>query len=207
MDKSTVRADFTSETNFEHEMWTSCKEHKTSTKTWQSALIADGVSSRIITVSGTVTIATMSLVFFPLLAVVLLLFRSVTVRRTTAVSCSGEAPPIFSVDEYHVMTWALLSSDWFIVRAIVCEPEVLLLNEPWSLLDPIANGKIEELLSGLRNDCSVLIVARNMQHASQISDATALMYVGCRLEYGLTIDRLTRTKLPEIEDCFKGKFG
>ena len=94
-----------------------------------------------------------------------------------------------------------------IARAIASEPEVLLLDEPCSALDPIATGKIEELIDELRGEYSILIVTHNMQQASRISDSTALMYLGRLLEYGPTKDIFTRPKLSETEDYVTGRFG
>lgn len=94
-----------------------------------------------------------------------------------------------------------------IARAIASEPEVLLLDEPCSALDPIATGKIEDLISELRGEYSILIVTHNMQQASRISDYTALMYLGRLLEYGPTSDIFTRPILKETEDYVTGRFG
>ncbi len=94
-----------------------------------------------------------------------------------------------------------------IARAIASEPEVLLLDEPCSALDPIATGKIEELIGELRGEYSVLIVTHNMQQASRISDYTALMYLGRLLEYGSTVDMFTKPRLQETEDYVTGRFG
>src|SRR5476651_825490 len=82
-----------------------------------------------------------------------------------------------------------------IARAIAAEPEVLLLDEPCSALDPIATGKVEDLIHELRGAYSVLIVTHNMQQASRTSDYTALMYMGRLLEYGLTSDLYTKPRL------------
>ena len=94
-----------------------------------------------------------------------------------------------------------------IARAIASEPEVLLLDEPCSALDPIATGKIEDLIGELRGPYSILIVTHNMQQASRISDYTALMYLGRLLEYGPTADIFTRPRLRETEDYVTGRFG
>ncbi len=94
-----------------------------------------------------------------------------------------------------------------IARAIASEPEVLLLDEPCSALDPIATGKIEDLIGELSGEYSILIVTHNMQQASRISDYTALMYLGRLLEYGPTSDIFTRPKLQETEDYVTGRFG
>ena len=94
-----------------------------------------------------------------------------------------------------------------IARAIASEPEVLLLDEPCSALDPIATGKIEELIDQLRGEYSILIVTHNMQQASRISDYTALMYLGRLLEYGPTSSIFTRPILKETEAYVTGRFG
>ena len=77
-----------------------------------------------------------------------------------------------------------------IARAIAAEPEMLLLDEPCSALDPIATGKIEDLIQELRGSYSVLMVTHNMQQASRTSDYTAFMYLGRLLEYGPTARHL-----------------
>ena len=94
-----------------------------------------------------------------------------------------------------------------IARAIASEPEVLLLDEPCSALDPIATGKIEELIQELRGEYSVLIVTHNMQQASRISDYTAFMYLGRLIEYSPTTDMFTKPALRETEDYVTGRFG
>ncbi len=94
-----------------------------------------------------------------------------------------------------------------IARAIASEPEVLLLDEPCSALDPIATGKIEDLIGELRGEYSILIVTHNMQQASRISDYTALMYLGRLVEYGPTLDMFTKPQLQETEDYVTGRFG
>jgi phosphate transport system ATP-binding protein len=94
-----------------------------------------------------------------------------------------------------------------IARAIASEPEVLLLDEPCSALDPIATNKIEDLIGELRGEYSILIVTHNMQQASRVSDFTALMYLGRLVEYGPTSDMFTRPRLPETEDYVTGRFG
>ncbi len=94
-----------------------------------------------------------------------------------------------------------------IARAIASEPEVLLLDEPCSALDPIATGKIEDLIGELRGEYTILIVTHNMQQASRISDYTALMYLGRLVEYGPTLDIFTKPKLKETEDYVTGRFG
>jgi phosphate transport system ATP-binding protein len=94
-----------------------------------------------------------------------------------------------------------------IARAIASEPEVLLLDEPCSALDPIATGKIEDLIQELRGEYSILIVTHNMQQASRISDFTAFMYLGRLIEFGPTSEIFTRPKLRETEAYVTGRFG
>ncbi len=94
-----------------------------------------------------------------------------------------------------------------IARAIASEPEVLLLDEPCSALDPIATGKIEDLIRELRGEYSILIVTHNMQQASRVSDYTAFMYLGHLVEYGPTVDIFTRPRLAETNAYVTGRFG
>ncbi|NDC54658.1 MAG: phosphate ABC transporter ATP-binding protein [Planctomycetia bacterium] len=94
-----------------------------------------------------------------------------------------------------------------IARAIAAEPEVLLLDEPCSALDPIATGKIEDLIQELRGRYSVLIVTHNMQQASRTSDYTAFMYLGRLIEYGPTPEIFTKPILRETEAYVTGRFG
>ena len=94
-----------------------------------------------------------------------------------------------------------------IARAIAAEPEVLLMDEPCSALDPIATGKIEDLMESLKGSYTVLIVTHNMQQASRASDYTGFMYLGHLVEYGPTEDIFIRPKLPETADYVTGRFG
>jgi len=94
-----------------------------------------------------------------------------------------------------------------IARAIASDPEVLLLDEPCSALDPIATGKIEDLIDDLRGEYSILMVTHNMQQASRVSDYTAFMYLGHLIEYGPTVKLFTNPKLKETEDYVMGRFG
>jgi phosphate transport system ATP-binding protein len=94
-----------------------------------------------------------------------------------------------------------------IARAIAAEPEVLLLDEPCSALDPIATGRIEDLIEELKGAYSVLIVTHNMQQASRTSDYTAFMYLGRLIEYGPTPDIFRVPRLRETEDYVTGRFG
>jgi len=94
-----------------------------------------------------------------------------------------------------------------IARAIAAEPEVLLMDEPCSALDPIATGKVEELMYELRGKYTVVIVTHNMQQAARVSDYTAFMYLGRLIEYGPTSEIFTRPKLKETESYVTGRFG
>ncbi|MHB1034682.1 MAG: phosphate ABC transporter ATP-binding protein PstB [Pirellulales bacterium] len=94
-----------------------------------------------------------------------------------------------------------------IARAIAAEPEVLLMDEPCSALDPLATGKIEDLIDALRGAYSILIVTHNMQQASRTSDYTAFMYLGRVIEYGPTQDLFTKPKLKETDHYVTGRFG
>ncbi|MCA9297595.1 MAG: ATP-binding cassette domain-containing protein, partial [Phycisphaerales bacterium] len=94
-----------------------------------------------------------------------------------------------------------------IARAIVADPEVLLLDEPCSALDPIATLRIEELIHEIAERYTVLIVTHNMQQAARVSDFTAFMYLGRLVEYGRTEDLFHTPRLPETEDYVTGRFG
>ena len=94
-----------------------------------------------------------------------------------------------------------------IARAIVAEPEVLLLDEPCSALDPIATGRIEELIREISSRYTVLIVTHNMQQAARVSSYTAFMYLGKLMEYGPTEAIFSRPVLTETEQYVTGRFG
>jgi len=94
-----------------------------------------------------------------------------------------------------------------IARAIAAEPEVLLMDEPCSALDPIATGKIEDLIQGLKGSYTVLMVTHSMQQASRASDYTAFMYLGRLIEYGPTVEIFTKPHCRETEDYVTGRFG
>ncbi|MFA7494759.1 MAG: phosphate ABC transporter ATP-binding protein PstB [Acidithiobacillus sp.] len=94
-----------------------------------------------------------------------------------------------------------------IARAVAVKPEVILLDEPTSALDPIATLKIEELVSELRNQFTILIVTHNMQQAARVSDYTAFMYLGEMVEFGLTNQLFTNPSKKQTEDYITGRYG
>jgi phosphate transport system ATP-binding protein len=94
-----------------------------------------------------------------------------------------------------------------IARGIAIKPDVLLLDEPCSALDPISTGKIEELIVELKNDYTVVIVTHNMQQAARVSDLTAYMYLGDLVEVGETEQIFFKPKRQETEDYITGRFG
>ncbi|WP_372825736.1 phosphate ABC transporter ATP-binding protein PstB [Polaromonas sp.] len=94
-----------------------------------------------------------------------------------------------------------------IARGIAIKPEVLLLDEPCSALDPLSTAKIEELIAELKTDYTVVIVTHNMQQAARCSDYTAYMYLGDLIEFGATEDLFFKPKRRETEDYITGRFG
>ncbi len=94
-----------------------------------------------------------------------------------------------------------------IARALAVEPEVLLMDEPASALDPIATAKIEELIDELKQTYTIVIVTHNMQQAIRVSDFTAFFYLGELIEHGTTQQVFTRPAKRETEDYVTGKFG
>ncbi len=94
-----------------------------------------------------------------------------------------------------------------IARGIAIKPEVLLLDEPCSALDPISTGKIEELIHELKSDYTVMIVTHNMQQAARCSDYTAYMYLGDLVEFGPTNELFMKPKKKDTEDYITGRFG
>jgi phosphate transport system ATP-binding protein len=94
-----------------------------------------------------------------------------------------------------------------IARGIAIKPEVLLLDEPTSALDPISTAKVEELVTELKKDYTVVIVTHNMQQAARVSDYTAYMYLGEMIEFGETNQIFLKPKRQETEDYITGRFG
>jgi len=94
-----------------------------------------------------------------------------------------------------------------IARGIAIKPEVLLLDEPCSALDPISTAKIEELIAELKTDYTVVIVTHNMQQAARCSDYTAYMYLGDLIEFGATEQMFFKPQRRETEDYITGRFG
>jgi phosphate transport system ATP-binding protein len=94
-----------------------------------------------------------------------------------------------------------------IARALAVEPEVLLMDEPASALDPIATQKIEDLIYELKQDYTVVIVTHNMQQAARVSDFTAFLYIGELVEYGPTQGLFTNPREDRTEAYITGRFG
>ena len=94
-----------------------------------------------------------------------------------------------------------------IARGIAIKPEVLLLDEPCSALDPISTAKVEELIIELKQDYTVVIVTHNMQQAARCSDFTAYMYLGDLVEFGPTEQLFFKPQRKETEDYITGRFG
>ncbi len=94
-----------------------------------------------------------------------------------------------------------------IARAIAVEPEMLLMDEPCSALDPVATAKIEDLITKLKENYTIMIVTHNMQQASRVSDLTAFMYLGKIIEYDETQNIFINPTIPQTQDYVTGKFG
>ena len=94
-----------------------------------------------------------------------------------------------------------------IARAVAVEPEVLLMDEPCSALDPIATARVEELIRELREQYTIVIVTHNMQQASRVSDKTAFFYVGELIEYAETAQIFSSPRERKTEDYITGRFG
>ncbi|MGE5352759.1 MAG: phosphate ABC transporter ATP-binding protein PstB [Acidobacteriota bacterium] len=94
-----------------------------------------------------------------------------------------------------------------IARALAVDPEIILLDEPASALDPISTAKIEELLVELKHKYTIIIVTHNMQQASRVSDYTAFFYMGELIEYGQTRKMFTNPSQKKTEEYITGRFG
>ncbi|OZA28129.1 MAG: phosphate ABC transporter ATP-binding protein [Hydrogenophilales bacterium 17-61-9] len=94
-----------------------------------------------------------------------------------------------------------------IARAIALEPDILLLDEPASALDPISTAKIEELVNEMKDRYTIIIVTHNMQQAARVSDYTAFMYMGELIEVGRTNDLFLKPTVKQTEDYITGRFG
>lgn len=94
-----------------------------------------------------------------------------------------------------------------IARTIAVQPQVILMDEPCSALDPIATAKIEELMDELKQEYTIIIVTHNMQQAARVSDHTAYFYLGDLIEYNDTNTIFTAPTRQETEDYITGRFG
>jgi phosphate transport system ATP-binding protein len=94
-----------------------------------------------------------------------------------------------------------------IARTVATKPEVILLDEPCSALDPISTAKIEELIDELTNEYTIVIVTHNMQQASRVSDFTAFMFLGELIEFGTTERLFTAPSNKRTEEYITGRFG
>ena len=94
-----------------------------------------------------------------------------------------------------------------IARALAVEPEIILMDEPCSALDPIATAKIEELIDGLKQKFTIVIVTHNMQQAARVSDFTAFFYLGKLIEFNKTNTMFTNPAKQQTEDYITGRFG
>ncbi|HMR73526.1 MAG TPA: ATP-binding cassette domain-containing protein, partial [Polyangiaceae bacterium] len=94
-----------------------------------------------------------------------------------------------------------------IARTLALKPEVVLMDEPCSALDPIATARVEELIHELRGQYTIVIVTHNMQQAARVADYTAFFYIGELVEYGQTDVLFTRPREKRTEDYITGRFG
>jgi phosphate transport system ATP-binding protein len=94
-----------------------------------------------------------------------------------------------------------------IARALAVKPEIVLMDEPASALDPLATQKIEELIFELKKEYTIVIVTHNMQQAARVSDFTAFFYIGELVEFGVTEQVFTNPRLKKTEDYITGRFG
>lgn len=113
-------------------------------------------------------------------------------------------------DKLHKSAYALSGGQQqrlCIARALAVNPEVLLLDEPCSALDPIATAKIEDLIFDLKDNCTIVIVTHNMQQAARVSDWTAFFFQGRLIESGPTDQLYTCPRMKQTEDYITGRFG
>jgi phosphate transport system ATP-binding protein len=94
-----------------------------------------------------------------------------------------------------------------IARAIAVHPDIVLMDEPCSALDPRSTTRIEDLIGELRGEYTIIIVAHNMQQAARVSDYTGFLYEGVLVEFGLTTQLFTKPEKKETEDYISGRFG
>ncbi|MDQ6962692.1 MAG: phosphate ABC transporter ATP-binding protein PstB [Mariprofundaceae bacterium] len=94
-----------------------------------------------------------------------------------------------------------------IARTIAIKPQIILMDEPCSALDPIATGRVEELMDSLKNEFTIIIVTHSMQQAARVSDHTAFFYLGELIEYGDTNNIFTTPQNKKTEDYITGRFG
>jgi phosphate transport system ATP-binding protein len=94
-----------------------------------------------------------------------------------------------------------------IARAVALEPELLLMDEPSSAIDPVATAKIEDLIETLKTDYTIVIVTHNMQQAARVSDFTAFFYEGRIIEFGPTERIFTNPTKKQTQDYITGRFG
>ena len=94
-----------------------------------------------------------------------------------------------------------------IARAIAVSPDVILMDEPCSALDPMSTGRIEDLMEELKRDYTIVIVTHNMQQAARVSDYTGFMLLGELVEFGVTRELFTNPRNKKTEDYITGRFG